>query len=231
MNREYKLYKCIIFLSVFYFACFIESAVLAHRLILIGNIVGSAATFIFPITYLCSDIVAEIYGYKVARQLIWCGLLCEILFAVSINLLIKLPAPIDWKLKSDYDIVLSPLLRICVSSFVSMGTGSFINIYLLTKWKILLKGRFFWLRSLLSSTIGELVFTVIAVLIIFYGNVPNHSLFNIMVTSYLFKVIFSPFAVLIANEFVRIIKKIENVDIYDYGTNFNPFKLSTNYKS
>jgi uncharacterized integral membrane protein (TIGR00697 family) len=227
-NIPNRPYKCIIFLSMFYFCCFIGSAILSNRLISIHEIVGSAATLIFPFTYFCSDAIAEVYGYKVARQLIWSGLACELIFALLMTLLIKLPFPENWHYNVDYDVVLGPLPRIFIASFVAMTLGSFLNIYFLTKWKVKLRGRFFWLRSLISSTIGELIFTVLADLIIFYDKIPMHDLLQIMVTSYLFKVLFAPAALIPAIIIVIILRKIEGIDIFDYHTNFNPFKLSIN---
>lgn len=224
MENINKPYKCIIFISMLYFVCFIGSAILANRLILIDGITGSAATLIFPITYLCSDTIAEVYGYKVAKQIIWSGLLCEIIFSLIMFFLIQLPAPKNWVLKNDYYIVLDPLLRICIASFVAMGLGAFINIYLLTKWKISFKGKMFWLRSFIASTIGELIFTVIADFIIFYGKISHGNLLSIIITSYLFKLIFAPLAVMAASILVIILKNIEQIDVYDYNTNFNPFK-------
>jgi len=219
-------YKAMNLLAMLYLTFFLLSAVLANRLALYGSTTGSAATLIFPFTYLCADVVAEVYGYKMARQLIWFGLFCEFLFAFSAHFLIKLPHPETWKFAENYFIVLDPLLRITLASILATLVGSFANIYLLTKWKLLVKGKYFWLRSLLSSTFGELLFTIIADLVIFYGKVPTHSLLEIMCTSYLFKLIFSPIVVIPAAMAVFFLKKMEKIEATDSNTSFTPFSIS-----
>ena len=77
-SKQFKPYKYLVLLSMLYVTALLASIILAHKLIVIGGILGSAATFVFPVTYFCADIVAEVYGYDVSRRLIWSALFCEL---------------------------------------------------------------------------------------------------------------------------------------------------------
>jgi uncharacterized PurR-regulated membrane protein YhhQ (DUF165 family) len=50
------------------------------RLVRVGVLITDAGTLIFPITFLLSDLITEVYGYKNARLAIWCAFLFNLLF-------------------------------------------------------------------------------------------------------------------------------------------------------
>jgi queuosine precursor transporter len=102
--------------------------------------------------------------------------------------------------------------------------GAFLNAYVLTKWKILWRGRYFWLRSLFSTAFGELIFTTIVILVNYFGVFDFKNMFELGVVSFCFKIIMSVVLTVPISLFVVWLKNKEGVDIYDYHTNFNPFK-------
>src|SRR4029079_1592251 len=105
--------------------------------------------------------------------------------------------------------------------------GAFFNIYFLSKWKMLVKGKYFWLRSLGSSAIGESVYTLFVVSLLNFGMVSFKGFINILCISYAFKLAFDTIAVIPASFLANFLKKTEGVDVYDFAQNFIPFK----YKS
>lgn len=68
-----------------------------------------------------------------------------------------------------YNIILHLLLRASIANAIAIAIGSFFNIYLLSKWKMLIKGKYFWLRSLGSSAIGESFYTIFVVSLVNVG--------------------------------------------------------------
>ena len=216
-------------LTMLYCTIALSSIVMTHKLLPIGHVlVTSVSTFIVPITYVLSDVIAAVYGYRIARKMIWTFLLCEFVFALICDSLLLLPtvSPIDTAIA--YQIVVGPFMRIFLGSFIGVLLGSLINIYLITKWKILVKGRYFWLRSVGSSTIGELVFTVLSIEVIFFHQIPENTILQLMLTSYAFKVIFSIIVVFPATILVYFLKNKENIDLVGGSLNANPLK---NFKS
>jgi uncharacterized integral membrane protein (TIGR00697 family) len=220
-----KFFYGFVLLAMLYMTFDLSSMVYAYKTITIGPIVGMASSIVFPFTYSIMDIVAEVYGYQTARNLIWFGMLCDFLFGSLVLLLSFLPSP-SYQQYTIYHHIFSPLLRAVFAQEIGALIGAFINIYLISKWKIFLRGKYFWLRSIGSSTLGELCMLIISVLVALTGVLSFHTLFIIIGYAYLYKIIFatviSPFLVVV----VKFIKWKEGIDIYDTNVNFNPLKFS-----
>lgn len=202
------------------------SGVLTHRLIQLGPIYTMAGTLVAPLWFTLSDIIAEVYGYRVARKIVWFGFICQATFAITCNLLIKIPSPNFLDNKAAYSSVLGSILPTCLSAMIAYFIAGFINIYFISKWKILLRGRYFWLRSLGATVISAFIFTLLAVFLIQYGALPLRKILIIISVSYSLKIVYAIILAFPANLFASAIKKAEGVDIYDHGINYNPFKFS-----
>lgn len=201
------------------------SLVLTYKFIQVGSIFISAEALVFPLTYTITDIIAEVYGYSEARKIIWLVFLCDFLFALSAYFLIKIPSP-DEHTQSIYNYTFGLLLRGTIAEVLGVLAGIFINIYAISKLKILARGRYFWLRSIGSSLIGEAILVVISMPILFAHVVSGQNLIKILFFTYTYKIIFAITMALPALAIVMFLKRKENVDAYDYNVNFNPFTLS-----
>jgi queuosine precursor transporter len=222
-----KRLKFLTLLSSLYVMILLLTGVTAHKLIIVGGITASSATFVFPFAYFFEDIITEVYGYKLMRQLIWVTFLCMFLFDFTAWILMHLPSPKGLGQEFGYRVVFNPLILVFASYFIAMNIGSFINAYLLTKWKILTQGRYFWLRSIGASAIGEIVFTFILFTLMFSKNIPKDYYIESMLFSYAYKLTFTIVSAFPLAWITRIIKNKEGVDVFDYSTNFNPFRLDT----
>jgi len=225
-NRLDQQFKYLgLFIAIFMTVSFL-TIVLIYKLVQIGPVYASAATFIIPFWYSLSDMISEIYGYRVARNLIWTMLFCEIIFIFSIVGFIYLPSPVFLDHSKEYLDLFGKLPRVFLGSFSAVLCGAFLNIYCISKWKILTRGRYFWIRSVASSAIGELVFTILAFLIEFIGAIPFEKILELMLVSYAIKILFSMIFATPATFLTAIVQKSEGVNIYDENINFNPFGVS-----
>jgi len=223
---QHTRYKYLTFLSMLYMTIKLITVVLIYKIISIGSFSASASTIIMPLWFVIGDVIAEVYGYKVARQMIWIAIICQFLFAFVCAGMISFAAPLGWSHQEAYDQVLGKLPRVALASFLAIVVGAFANAYAISKWKILLRGKYFWLRSLGASAVGELIFTVVAYLIEFLGVVSLSQLLHLTIISYVVKLILNPILVLPSSFTAFVLKKFEGIDAYDIGINFNPFKLS-----
>lgn len=221
-GSQFQYLKYIMPMSMFYLVFFLSSAILAHKLVYFGHYMTSVSTFVLPFTFVLSDVIAEVYGYSLSRQLIWSALVSEFLFAIIMLIAVNIHSPNVLSNSDAYKVVFSSFMRIFIGNVVAMVSSNFLNIYVITKSKILLRGGFFWLRSLGASIVGEFIFTFVCVIIAFAGVVKISEIPGLIVTSFLFKVIFNPLAVVPASYLVSCLKRKEGVDIYDTDTDFNP---------
>ncbi len=101
--------------------------------------------------------------------------------------------------------------------------GVFLNSYILTKWKILINGKYFWLRSLGSTLFGEAIFILTWGFLAFSGEFPIRELLQLMLVSYAYKAICNIITIFPSAILAFSLKKAEGIDVYDYNTNFTPF--------
>lgn len=219
--------KFLTFLAMLQISIMLSCHVLVYKLVSVFGVTASASTFLFPLTYFLADVIAEVYGYKISRQLIWAVFACMFFFDIVPAMLVNLPAPVSWNHQAEYNTVLGNLPRIFMADFIAINLGQFINIYGITKLKVLTKGRFFILRSIFSSIIGETVFTLIVFFVVFSGVNDFSTIIEMMIFSYVFKVFCAIVLSYPASLLCSYLKTKEGVDVYDYNTNFNPFRLST----
>ena len=226
-NQQVHQYKYLVLLVMLYLTAVLASVVTGYKMVKIGSFVSNGGLFIYPLTFTVADIVAEIYGYSCARKMIWSSIICDYIFAFSISAIVRLPSPENWHYDRAYHEVLGHTLRFVFAGTLSVLISSFINIYVISKWKVLLKGRYFWLRSLGSTAVGEIALNSIGLLIGFAGIQPVSQIIELGITMYLVMLAYSAVTATPLTFLVYYLKKKEGIDIYDYNLNYNPFKLSS----
>lgn len=200
------------------------------RQIQIFGLNTGAGSMVFPLTYLISDIITEVYGYKHARIAVWTALLFFLIFILYGQLVIALLAP-DSISRVAITTFLYTNNRIIFAAILSYLITESINSYIVAKLKIKLDGKCMGLRfigsTLTAYTFNELIYAPIA----FYNLIPNKHFLQHMLTSWGFmvsiEILLLPFSIRLAKR----LKMIENLDIYDTQTNFNPFSLNTDYQN
>jgi uncharacterized integral membrane protein (TIGR00697 family) len=200
------------------------------------NILGvrmafDAGTLLFPISYIFGDILTEVYGYKQSRRVIWIGFFCLALSAFVFWIVSILPGEATWQQyagQDAYDAILKGMSTggIVLASLLGYWTGEFTNSFTLAKMKIITKGRWLWMRTIGSTLVGELVDSLVFVLVASIFSIFPWSLFiTLLLTNYLFKctveIIMTPVTYLVVN----YLKKQEHEDFYDMNTDFSPFQL------
>lgn len=224
-QNQYRAYTL---LSMLYITLVLSANVLIYKIVQVGSVTFTVGSLVTPFWFVLTDIIAEVYGFKMAKRLIWSGMICACLFAIVCYVLIHFTSPPGWPHQHSYDQVLGKLPRIFLGSVAGVMIGAFLNSYLITKWKILTNGKYFWLRSSGSSICGQLIFTMITIISDTLGILSYPIIFSLIGISMMIKLIVTPVLAILASVVVYYLKKSEGVDVYDYDTNFNPFKLSAN---
>src|SRR4030042_914976 len=129
-------------------ALFVTSLITANimivKQIVIGNIIMPAAIIIFPLSYVCGDVLTEVYGYKQARLVIWLGFTCNLIAVIAFWIGGILPPAPTFEAQSAYERILGSTPRFLIASFVAYLAGAFTNSFLLAKMKIATKSKWLW---------------------------------------------------------------------------------------
>lgn len=206
--------------------CLIVANIVEQKLIRIGPIEATAGLLIFPISYVINDIIAEVWGYKKARLIIWCGFAMNFLAVLIFHLSIWAPGSVNFTHQAEFQLVLGNTLRLSLSSFVAFLCGSFLNAFVMSKMKIFQKGRQFSIRAVASTIVGEGADSFIFFILAFYGIIPNGDLITLIFTQMAMKTGYEILILPVTNIVIRKVKKLEDTDVYDNSVSYNPFKIT-----
>lgn len=142
------------------------------------GITMTGAVFIFPITYILSDVFSEVYGYKWSRITCYLAFIFQVFMTLIFAATIATPAPSYWGNQEAYEIVLGGTPRILAASFTAFVLGDFINDKVFKKFKEKHPNdhKGFGFRAILSSFCGELVDSFIFLPLAFLGTMPLENL-------------------------------------------------------
>jgi uncharacterized integral membrane protein (TIGR00697 family) len=212
-------------LAALFITCLITANIMIVKQIAIGNIIIPAAIIIFPLSYICGDVLTEVYGYKQARLVIWLGFICNLIAVIAFWIGGLLPPAPVFEAQSAYERILGSTPRFLIASFTAYFAGEFANSFVLSKMKIATKGRWLWTRTIGSTLVGQGFDTVIVLTIAFAGALPFSALGGMIVSHWLLKSAYEVMATPLTYVVVNYLKQKEQIDVYDNRTNFNPFVL------
>jgi queuosine precursor transporter len=222
-------FKYFFIILTLFSATWLISNIAAVKLISVFGLTLTGGFFIFPFTTMLSGLIVEVYGYKNARQAIWCGFILNLLFVFFINLVNSIPPSPHWKLEEQFENILVPETRIIMASIFSFLLSDFANSYIMAKMKMKNHGKSLFKRIIASNFCAISMDIFSFMLIAFCGAISAHLLLKLTLAAYIKKFIFQ--ILLLPAQWLSInhLKKLEGVEIYDYETKFNPFSIENDY--
>jgi len=211
--------------GILFTACLIIANIIAVKIVEVGSLALPASILIFPVTYILNDVIAEVWGFKKARLIIWSGLAMNAVMALFFWLSIVIPAAPFWNDQSSYAHILGSTPRLVAASFAAYLTGSFLNAFVMSRMKIFHKGKYFGVRAVLSTLAGETADSFIFITVAFAGIFAAENLVLMIGTQVLFKTLYEILALPLTSYVVKWFKKIENTDVFDTSISYNPFKV------
>jgi len=218
-------YKTLLPVTVILLTICLLTLPIGYQIVQVGPYTFSAVALIIPIRYLICDIISEVYGYYIAKKVIWLMLFCSFLFSIIISNIIKLPAPAHWSHHAEYQFVLGSTFKVILYASLGVLVGSFLNIYLVSKWKLLTNGKIFWLRSLGGSIIGDITQYLIGLTLIFHNLFSWQDIFKLIISDYVLQSIILTILAPVAQLIMYKLKKIEKSQIKEQIISINPFKI------
>lgn len=229
-NRPLPQPKYLWFLVMSYCVVILMSNWFDARLIRLYIFATDAGTLVFPLTFLLSDLITEVYGYEQARRAIWCGFLFNALFIIYGQIVTHLPSPI-YAIDSNatFDAILAKNSRIFIASSISYICSEPLNAFTIAKLKILTGGKYLALRFIVSTFLASGLDSAIFATLAFVGLMSNYNLLTLMLTMWGLKVAIEIIGLPVSISLTRLLKKTEMLDIFDKGTNFDLFSLEVHY--
>jgi queuosine precursor transporter len=231
MGKNFRFFPVV---TAIFVTTLIVSNIIAVKLVNIFGLFLPAAVILFPISYIFGDILTEVYGFARARQVIWTGFFCNLLAVIAIWAGGTLPAAPFWTVRGfdsaetaqqAYQAILGFTPRLLFASFVAYLVGEFLNSFVLAKLKVRTQGRHLWIRTILSTIVGQGADSAVFITIAFTGIFDPAGLGTAILSQWFFKVVYETLATPVTYWIVNALKRVENVDYFDRDTNFSPINL------
>lgn len=212
-------------LGILFNVCLIAANLLETKVIQVGSLTVTAGLLVFPISYIINDCIAEVWGFKKARLIIWSGFAMNF-FVVGLGLIaVAIPAAPFWEGEEHFDFVFGMAPRIVAASLMAFLVGSFLNAYVMSKMKIASQGRNFSARAILSTIVGGTADSLIFFPIAFGGIIAWKELLIMMGLQIVLKSMYEVIILPVTIRVVKVIKKVDGSDVYDTNISYNVLKV------
>lgn len=149
------------YLLALFCAVFLISNITAQKGVQLGPLITDGAFFLFPISYVIGDVIAEVYGFKAARRAVFTGFGIAVVAVLSFYIAIWLPAADFYDMDETFAAVLGLLPRIVVASLAGYVVGQLLNAWVLQKMKDRFGTGNLWARLIGSTVVGEFADTLL----------------------------------------------------------------------
>lgn len=212
-------------LGILFNVCLIAADLLETKVIQVGSLTVTAGLLVFPISYIINDCIAEVWGFKKARLIIWSGFAMNF-FVVALGLIaVAIPAAPFWEGEEHFNFVFGMAPRIVAASLMAFLVGSFLNAYVMSKMKVASQGRNFSARAIWSTVVGETADSLIFFPVAFGGVIAWKELLIMMGIQIVLKSMYEVIILPVTIRVVKAIKKIDGSDVYDTDISYNVLKV------
>lgn len=212
-------------LGILFNVCLIAANLLETKVIQVGGLSVTAGLLVFPISYIINDCIAEVWGFKKARLIIWSGFAMNF-FVVALGLIaVAIPAAPFWEGEAHFNFVFGMAPRIVCASMIAFLVGSFLNAYVMSKMKVASGGRNFSARAIWSTVVGETADSLIFFPIAFGGIIAWKELMIMMGLQIILKSMYEVIILPVTIRVVKVIKRIDGSDVYDNDISYNVLKI------
>ena len=212
-------------LGILFNVCLIAANLLETKVIQLGSLTVTAGLLVFPISYIINDCIAEVWGFRKARLIIWSGFAMNF-FVVGLGLAaVALPAAPFWEGEEHFNFVFGMAPRIVVASLLAFLTGSFLNAYVMSRMKLASRGRRFSLRAIVSTVAGETADSLIFFPIAFGGIIAWRELLVMMALQIVLKSLYEVIVLPLTIRVVKAVKRLDGSDVYDEGISYKILKV------
>ena len=185
-SRIVHSHTALMTVTALFVTLYLVSNVMAVKVISIfGLFYFDAGTITFPFAYMLGDVLTEIWGFRIAKRVIWMTFFCNIFMVICTQIGVWLPSP-DYlsETANAYNHIFTYVPRIVVGSLVGFILGELSNAWLMEKIKEKTKGKKLWVRTIGSSAVAYRFDSLPFVLIAFLGVVSTHDLLMMIAFQY-----------------------------------------------
>ena len=201
MEHRLQLYTCF---SALFAVLLVTSNLLFRKFVVIGyggyNFEFSVGLLFYPLSFLVVDLITEFFGKELARSTLNCSIMCGVVVALIVWLANLIPAS-GWSPVGDdvFNLVFGSYVSAVLISFCANFCGQLVDIYYFSYLKKLTQGNWLWLRSFVSTVLGQLTDTVMVVLLLYVVGLIDFDVIG---------------QIIYGSVFIKIIASFANIPLY-----------------
>ena len=211
-QHQYSLYDIF---TVLFVTTLLVSNIVSVKIVSVGWLTFDAGTVLFPLAYIVSDIITEVYGYRRTRRLIYNGVAALALMTLTFWVVQLLPADGSWTGQAAFESTLGVVWRLAIGSVTALFVGEIMNAYVMGRMKVASRGRGLWRRMVSSSLAGNALDTVIFSTIAFAWTMPMTSFWQLIITVFLIKMAVEIMVSPLTMHLITRVKKHEKLDTFE----------------
>jgi len=165
--------------------------VIASKVVMLFGFAAPAGIIVYPVTFMVTDVVSEVYGKGKATRVVWTGFAMMILLLIITRVAIWLPPAPIYRQQEAFNQIFSASSRIIIASLIAYLASQSCDVALFHFWRNVTNTRYLWIRNNLSTMTSQLVDTVLFILVAFYGIYNLSDCLRLIGGQYLFKFVFA----------------------------------------
>jgi uncharacterized integral membrane protein (TIGR00697 family) len=221
-----KVSVSFLLMGILFCVCLITANLLETKVLQIYGLSMTAGLLVFPVSYIINDCIAEVWGFRKARLIIWAGFAMNFFVVALGEIAVLLPAAPYWEGAEGFNFVFGMAPRIVAASLAAFLVGSFLNAYVMSKMKIASGGKHFSFRAIVSTVVGETADSLIFFPLAFGGTMTIGELGQLMLVQIILKSVYEVIILPITIRVVARLKKLEGEDAYDRHISYNILKIT-----
>jgi len=163
-DQHYKL----TILSAIFVAGLISANLLGAKVTTILGVTMSVAIFSYPITFLMTDVIGEVYGKKKAQQVVYAAFIAQLLVLFLTWLSVVLPPASRYTTNAEYVTVFQGSIRMIIASLIAFAASQMHDVWAFDWWKKKTNGKYLWIRNNASTVVSQAIDTLLFMFIAFY---------------------------------------------------------------
>lgn len=217
-----KTQSNLMLLNGIFVATLIIANIVSAKVVSFWGLVVPAAIVAYPLTFLMTDVIGEIWGKEEANRTVKLGLICQLMSLILIGLAILLPVAPFADNQTEFKSIMGQSFRVVAASLVAYLIAQFNDVLIFHKLKEKTGSKHKWLRNNVSTMTSQLLDTAIFITVAFIGTVPN--IWVMIASQYLIKLIYA----LLDTPFFYLLTK-EHKSRYENGYNQNLQEIRAKY--
>ena len=166
------------FLNMLFITAVLASSIMATKLFNLFGMALPAAVIVFPITFLVTDVINEVWGKNEANNTVKLGFISNVLFTLFIYISIILPPFKFWELQTEFETVLGSVPRITLAGLITFVISQTLDVHIFHKLKIKHDDKKLYIRNNVSTITSQLVDSFTFIFIAFVGTIPLLEIFK-----------------------------------------------------